>query len=393
MTELPKRVVDPRLWWGVPVFVALLATPLFLIALFARQDVRTESARASVASSISQPPQTIWPPKTIPEVMDVQPQPTYLDPSQVTPPTLNDVFGTRAEPELPLDPAKVRTLVATGDVIPGRYTDVIMRQKNDFLYPVQATKGITSNADVTVVNLEAPLIKNCPYHDSGFSFCGRQGFVAGLKALGVDVATLENNHIGNHGESGIKETKQLLEKNSIKWADRKTPAIVEVDGITFGFIAFNGVGPKFDRAAITSAVKKLRPLVDVVVVSFHWGQEYVRTPQAGGAAPDDPRKIARLTIDAGADLILGNHPHWVQAVESYKGKFIAYAHGNFIFDQMWSRETRIGVIGKYTFYGNKLYDVDFRPIIIENYAKPVPLKGKEARAVLDSMHNASKKLK
>ena len=58
-------------------------------------------------------------------------------------------------------------------------------------------------------------------------------------------------------------------------------------------------------------------------------------------------EIAHLGIDSGADLIIGNHPHWVQAVEVYKGKYITYAHGNYIFDQMWSYETRVGVIGKY----------------------------------------------
>src|SRR3972149_8377520 len=97
----------------------------------------------------------------------------------------------------------LRTIIATGDVIPARYTDVTIRSHNDdFLYTVAATKEITSGADLTVINLEAPLMETCPYHDEGFTFCGRPGFVAALQAAGVDLATLENNHIGNYGGPG-----------------------------------------------------------------------------------------------------------------------------------------------------------------------------------------------
>ena len=75
----------------------------------------------------------------------------------------------------------------------------------------------------------------------------------------------------------------------------------------------------------------------------------------------------------------------MQSVEIYKGKYITYAHGNFIFDQMWSYETRVGVIGKYTFYEDTLIGVDYIPIRIDNYAQPVPMVGDERQAVLDTM--------
>ena len=91
---------------------------------------------------------------------------------------LADIFPPRDLSPLKLDPSRVRTLIATGDVIPARYTDVIIRQRgDDFLYPVAATKDITSAADLTVINLEAPLIEACPYHDAGLVFCGRPGII------------------------------------------------------------------------------------------------------------------------------------------------------------------------------------------------------------------------
>ena len=319
------------------------------------------------------------------------PTPAFLDPDQVPPLTLDDTFPPRGLSALRLDPSRIRTLIATGDVIPARYTDVTVRSLgNDFLYPVAATKEITAAADLTVISLEAPLIDGCPYHDSGLLFCGQTGFTAGLAAAGVDVATLENNHIANYGLAGIAETEEALAAAGIDFADRDTPTVRNVRGLKFGFLAFNGVEDTIDRGAMTAQIQALRPRVDVLAVALHWGGEYVSLPQTSpGIAEDDPVEIAHLAVDAGADLIIGNHPHWVQAVELYEGKFIAYAHGNFIFDQMWSYETRVGVIGRYTFYDDVLVGVEFIPTLIENYAQPVPMEGVDAQAVLDGMKAAS----
>jgi Bacterial capsule synthesis protein PGA_cap len=308
--------------------------------------------------------------------------------------TLAGIFPPRNLSALHLDPSRVRTIIATGDVIPARYVDVTIRnQGDDFLYPVAATKDVTSAADLTVINLEAPLIGDCPYHDEGLIFCGRPGFVAALQAAGVDVVTLENNHIANHGEEAVQETIQHLEAGGMRWADRDSPAVIDVRGVKFGFLAYNGVEAPLDRDLMVAQIQALRPKVDVLAVAVHWGQEYVRIPTAvPPVANDNPVEIAHLAVDAGADLLIGNHPHWTQAVEIYKGKFIAYAHGNFIFDQMWSYETRVGVLGKYTFYDDQLVGVEFIPTIIENYAQPRLLEGEERQAALDEMEAASEQL-
>jgi len=344
-------------------------------------------------------------PEDRPQAKDsATPSPSPTSPPKTTTPTshptpslslaLKDIFPPRDIAELKLDPSRIRTLIATGDVIPARYTDVTIRNRgDDYLYTVSATKEITASADLTVINLEAPLIEGCPYHDAGFTFCGRPGFVGALQAAGVDVVTMENNHIGNYGFGAIDETVRYLEDAALRWADRDSAAIVDIRGLKFGFLAFNGVGETIDRAAMVAQIKALRSQVEVLAVAFHWGAEYVSLPQpAPGVAEDDPVEIGHLAIEAGADLVIGNHPHWVQAVEIYKGKFIAYAHGNFIFDQMWSHETRIGVIGKYTFYDDTLVDVEFIPTLIENYAQPVPMQGTERQAVLDGMKSASQEL-
>jgi poly-gamma-glutamate synthesis protein (capsule biosynthesis protein) len=166
-----------------------------------------------------------------------------------------------------------------------------------------------------------------------------------------------------------------------------------IRGLRFGFLAFNGVGEWFDRQSVATAIRQADPQVDVLAVSFHWGKEYESLPQADQwLAPDDPIEIAHLAVDAGADLIIGNHPHWVQAVELYKGKLIAYAHGNFIFDQMWSPEVRRGVLGRYTFYDQHLVRAEYLPVLIEDYWQPRFLAGNEAQALLNSMYQASRTL-
>ena len=319
--------------------------------------------------------------------------PLFVAPEAVPPLTLDDIFGPQSASRsvLKLDPSKLRTIIATGDVIPGRLVDKQIRLRgNDFAYPLSGTVDILRQSDLTVINLEAPLIDDCPPTEEGFVFCGQTGFAGALADAGVDVATLENNHIGNYGPEGIDATKSILTEEGIAWADAFTPAVLEVRGLRFAFVAFNGVGGWFDGDLIARQIAAAHQQADVVIAAFHWGAEYVTLPQAApGIANDDPVEIAHLAVDSGADLVLGNHPHWVQGLEVYKDKLIAYAHGNFILDQMWSRETTLGVVGRYTFYDTKLVDAEFLPVIIEDYARPRPLEGPEGQAVLDGMREAS----
>ncbi|MGQ9572016.1 MAG: CapA family protein [Dehalococcoidia bacterium] len=320
-----------------------------------------------------------------------EPTPSPPPPGSEPPPLSLERIFRPGDETAGLDPARVRTLIATGDVSPARKVNLeIIARGNDFFYPLSATADILRQADVAVINLEAPLVEGCPPTAEGFTFCGQPGFGGALEEAGVDVATLENNHIGNYGSQGIAATKELLSANGIDYADAYTLAVRDVRGLRFGFVAFNGVGGAFDRELVRLRIEETAGQVDVVVAAFHWGAEYVAIPQADpGIAEDDPVEIAHLAVDAGADLVLGNHPHWVQAVEIYRGKLIVYAHGNFIVDQMWSYETTIGVIGRYTFYDSELVDVQFLPTRIEDNARPVPLTGEEAQVVLDGMYQAS----
>ena len=296
---------------------------------------------------------------------------------------------------VPLDPTKVRTLLVTGDIIPARGVNYFATVRHDFLWPFRPTAAYTSNADITYINLETPLFAGCPVNpDSGFTFCGDARFVDGLTYMGAKVANLANNHLSNYGAEGITATDQLLTSHGIKTSGLGPVAVIDVRGLTFGFIGFNGVGRAIDQTAVQAGIARARQLADIVVVQFHWGKEYERQPMPdrGVPTPDDPVAIGHEAIDWGADIVIGNHPHWYQGIEVYHGKLITYAHGNFVFDQMWSEETREGVIGTYTFYGTQLVAATWRPVRSYDYGQPVFMNATDSATALTTMEAASDQL-
>lgn len=289
---------------------------------------------------------------------------------------------------------QIITVTTTGDIIPARGVDMQIRTNGpDYPLAGPGIQSLLSGSDVTIINLESPLIANCPVTKSGFTFCGQPQFASAMARSGIDVATLENNHIGNYGQSGVSETIQYLTAAGIQHATDSHLAIKMVKGIKIGVLAFNGVGGRFYPNSIKTQIAVARPEVDLLFVAYHWGKEYESLPMPDPAiAPDDPQYIGRMAIDAGADLVIGNHPHWVQGVEIYKGKIISYALGNFIFDQSWSTPTMQGLVGTYTFYGTKLIGAVYTPIHIDNQAQPKVVDGVEAKQIMDQFAQSSRQL-
>ena len=293
---------------------------------------------------------------------------------------------------VPMDPTKIRTLLVTGDVIPARGVNYFATVKRDFLWPFRPTADYTKNADITYINLEAPLFAGCPVSPAeSFTFCGDARFVNGLNFMGAKVTNLANNHLSNYGAEGITATDQLLQSHGILTSGLGPVAVIDIRGIKFGFIGFNGVGRAIDQNALKAGIARARQQADIVVVQFHWGKEYERQPMSdrGVPTPDDPVGIGHEAIDWGADIVIGNHPHWYQGIEVYKGKLITYAHGNFVFDQMWSEETREGVIGTYTFYGTQLVAATWKPVRSYDYGQPVFMNASDSASTLQTMEAAS----
>lgn len=318
--------------------------------------------------------------------------------------SLNRIFEENHSWVSTLPQDRIRTVIATGDVIPARSVNVQVLQHKDFNWPYLKTYQITQNADITFSNLESPEIKNCPLTNEGMVFCGDYRNIEGLKFAGVDVVSLANNHAGNHGAEGVKETIEYLKTAGIDTTGTTFSNLVikNIRGVRFAFLGFNDITKEqpgvsnAEEGKIRAEIVEARKQVDIVIVTFHWGVEY-------RDQPDERQKyLGHLAIDSGADLVIGNHPHWIQPVEiyepkgsnppDYKDKLITYAHGNFVFDQMWSQKTREGVVGRYTFYNKRLIDVEYLPIQIDSYGQPYIINGDKRKAVLDMMKAASIKL-
>jgi len=246
----------------------------------------------------------------------------------------------------------------------GRNVNKKMHEYNDFLYPFRKVADFTSNADITFGNLESPFFDKCPVVGSGtFTFCGDYRSIEGLKLAGFDVLSLENNHILNYGKTGLEQTKKILNQNLISPSISNEITIKRDSDVTFGFLSFNFTFG-LDKQKVIDSVKENVSKVDVLIVSLHWGEEYKTKPAKWQV------DLAHQLIDSGVKVILGHHSHWIGEIERYGDGLIFYSLGNFVFDQMWSRETREGLVAKINFEGKNIKDFQTYRVLISDYSQP-----------------------
>ncbi|MFA5358854.1 MAG: CapA family protein [Patescibacteria group bacterium] len=290
---------------------------------------------------------------------------------------------------------KTTTMIAVGDIMLSRHVSNKMFAVKDFVLPFSRTWEVLSGADITIGNLESPFYNRGDKISSGMVFKAEPEAIAGLNKSGFDVLSIANNHITNQGEQGLNYTVDYLFQSNIfpvgagadftaaHWA-----AVAERNGLKFGFLAYSyadyhdTLGSKYVVAGLNiNQAKKdiaaLRPKVDVMVVQMHAGEEYTVKPTKTQI------DFARAAIDAGADLVIGHHPHWAGTVESYKGKWIFYSLGNFVFDQEWSKETKEGLILQATWKNKDLQELRLIPVIIENYSTPRVVDEVEGKSIFD----------
>lgn len=270
------------------------------------------------------------------------------------------------------------SIISTGDIMLGRTVNYKTITYNDYTWAFKNIAELLKSADLTFINLENPLVENCPIKNDGMIFCASEKHIEGLLYAEIDVASLGNNHAFNYSSKGINFTKELLNKNKIDTVGTHNLAIKEIKGLKVGFLGYTDIEcyaeyvSCVEEEKVRDEILKAKAKTDLVVVMFHWGTEYTHNPN------QRQKDFAYLAIDSGADLILGNHPHWYQPLEMYKEKLIIYSHGNTIFDQMWSEKTKEGLIMKSTFdvKSKKLIDVKLYPTYIKDYGQPELIKNK-----------------
>lgn len=266
-------------------------------------------------------------------------------------------------PTLTPTPVPLVTLGLVGDLGLGRHITSISRSKNDFSWPFLQISPWLLSHDLNLANLESPIITDCPEGKTGtFTFCGDTRFLPYLKSNKL-VFNLVNNHILNYGSKGLSETKNYLSKNTIDYFPEFT--IKTINGIKLGFLGYDFItNPSLDPNLLIADVQKYDPLVDWLIVSLHWGNEYLPKPEAWRVS------LAHQLVDAGADIIHGHHPHVWQDYEIYQDKIIFYSFGNFIFDQSWSYETSHSQIGELILSKNKIESLKLYPIEIRFNSQP-----------------------
>lgn len=292
-----------------------------------------------------------------------------------------------------------------GDIIFGRYVHAAMERVGDFSAPFRDVHHELTWADLTIGNLECSISENIvpPVNRDTFSFSTYPAAVEGLKLAQIDVLSRANNHTMDFGIQGMNDTAAALDAAGIKHfgigenldAARKA-VVVELNGVSYAFIGYNGVTDHWDGAGpdwagtmpmepdyVIQDIERELAAGHVVIPYFHWGVEYVADPT------EEQRYFAHLAIDHGAALVMGSHPHWVQAVETYQGKAIVYSLGNFIFDQAWSIETQQGMIAHVWMQGSQVLSIDLVPVFIEQEHRPRIMDPWEANPVLNRIWQAT----
>jgi len=323
-------------------------------------------------------------------------------------------------------PAEEVLLAAGGDVTLGYHLEGYLQGRwgasfppEALAYPFAKIAHHFRQADIALINLEGPLTARGWKLSKRFNFRADPRSVGILILGGISVANLANNHIMDYGPLGLRDTIATLDQVGILSfgagegaRQARAGAVVERKGLRVGFLGYVYLGPgssepraihastrrpgvaghpssvKALRAMIGEDLARLKPLVDLVVVSFHWGREGSFYPEA------DQRLLARFTIDRGAHLVLGHHPHVLQGIEVYGGGIIAYSLGNLVFGGKWDPQDKDSIILKVRLAREGIRGVEIVPIRTTNppHARfqPVELRGEEAARVIRRLKEYSR---
>ncbi len=253
-----------------------------------------------------------------------------------------------------VDSVSTITVLLFGDVNLGRSLGQDLL-KGTVDNPFKRMDSILLSADAVFVNLESPITDQKGETEnpkSNFVFCAPPIAATVLKKGGVSLVSTANNHAFDYSLKGLRETILDLEKEhighvgtSVDSVDRIPPVIVKRNGIAIGFLAYtqfvNAAGPWQGRIAVFDSmqarrdIKRLKRKTDFVIVSFHGGKEYTVGPDTR-----TKRQLESL-VNAGADIVVGHHPHVPQGIEVFNDKLIFYSLGNFVFNQAtpWAKRS------------------------------------------------------
>jgi gamma-polyglutamate biosynthesis protein CapA len=238
------------------------------------------------------------------------------------------------------EPTAPVTLLLVGDIMLGRDVEnYLAREGVD--YPFRELDQILSAPDLTIGNFEG--IVHEPHVQAPsmtFQFSVRREYLKALKDAGFDVLSLANNHSSDYGDAAMVTTRALCTQYGLRCEGQSrgvTTAVHEIRGLRIGFLFGHTTWGTEDVVVSQERMSDLVSVSDIQLAYLHWGSEYALVHE------EDEEVLAHALIDAGADAVIGHHPHVVQDVALYQGKPIFYSLGNFIFDQYWNEDVRTGL--------------------------------------------------
>lgn len=302
--------------------------------------------------------------------------------------------------------AKDIVVSAVGDIMLDGSAHAVMAEQG-YDYPFAQVRQYFADSQIVFGNVEGPLTdRGTPDPDKTFVFRSPPAKVsAALKAAGFNVVSLANNHTLDYGADGLAQTIEALEAANIQHAGAganltaaRKPALLQANGQRIAVLAYSMTLPENFYAGVNNAgtafgheeqvvadVTAARKQADIVLVSFHWGQERKT------ALRDYQTRLGHLAIDAGASAVIGHHPHILQGIEHYKDGIILYSLGNFTFGS-YSMNSARSAVAKLRFHNARLQSVQLFPINVNNFDvqfQPQPLQGAAADAVINQVRTLS----
>lgn len=315
-----------------------------------------------------------------PEIIEVQIKPESSLPAQIS-------EGSLAKIQLTED--KTVTIILVGDIMLNRGVEYMIKTKGngDFRFPFLKIADYLKNADLVFGNLEGPISDKGTKVGSIYSFRAEPEVIEGLSFAGFDILSLANNHCFDYGREALEDTFRRLKEAEIDYSgggfnreETYSPVIKEIKGTKVGFLAYTNLGPESWKSAernsgiawineediekIKEDIKSAKQKVDILIISLHSGEEYTPEPTQFQV------KFSQAAIDAGADLVVGHHPHVVQKSDEYEDRWIFYSLGNFVFDQSFSEETMKGQILKVSIKSGKMQEIIPIKIKLNNFFQP-----------------------
>ncbi len=272
------------------------------------------------------------------------------------------------------------TVFLVGDIMLNRGVEYMVEKKGegDFKFPFLKIAENLQKADILFGNLEGTISDKGFKVGSKYSFRANPKAIEGLKYAGFDVLSLANNHALDFTREALKDTFQRLKEAGIDYIGTGSPVIKEINSSTgsplrIAFLAYTNLGSPFwgigwadwdNLEEIKKEIKETKEKADILIVSLHAGKEYSSEPNQFQI------DFSKAAIEAGADLVVGHHPHVIQRNEKYKNGYIFYSLGNFVFDQGFSEETMRGQIIEILIEGGKIKEAIPKEIKINDFFQP-----------------------